>query len=70
MSALSETQAAIASVNDKVAKLAADVNAFIAANSGGATDTDLQALTAAIGSLGTAVDAIDASIAPPAPPAA
>ena len=53
MSALTDLQAA-------VAKLSTDVNAFIQANSGGATDADLQNLTAQ-------VNAIDAVINPPAP---
>jgi hypothetical protein len=53
MSALTDLQT---SVN----KLQSDVNAFIAANSGGATDTQLVALK-------TQVDAIDAVINPPAP---
>ena len=53
MSALSDLQAS-------VAKLKADVDAFIQANSGGATDADLTALK-------TQVDAIDAVVNPPAP---
>lgn len=53
MSALTDLQAS-------VSKLSTDVNAFIAANSGGATDADLVALK-------TQVDAIDAVINPPAP---
>lgn len=56
MSALTDLQAA-------VTKLQTDVNAFIAANSGGASDADLQALT-------TQINAIDAVINPPATPAA
>lgn len=55
MSALTDLQAA-------VTKLSTDVNAFIAANSGGATDAELQALTAQ-------VSAIDAVVNPPAPAA-
>lgn len=51
MSALTDLQAA-------VTKLQTDVNAFIAANTGGASDADLQALT-------TQVNAIDAVINPP-----
>jgi hypothetical protein len=43
-----------------VTKLGTDVNAFIAANSGGATDADLDALKSQI-------DAIDAVVNPPAP---
>lgn len=43
-----------------VSKLSADVDAFVAANTGGATDADLDALK-------TQVDAIDAVINPPAP---
>ena len=54
MSALTDLQAA-------VTKLQTDVNAFIAANSGGATDADLEALT-------TQVNAIDAIVNPPAAP--
>lgn len=46
-----------------VAKLGTDVDAFIAANSGGASDADLAALSASI-------QAIDAKIAPPTPPPA
>ena len=53
MSALTDLQAS-------VSKLSTDVNAFIAANSGGATDADLVALK-------TSVDAIDAVVNPPAP---
>lgn len=45
-----------------ISKLQADVNAFIAANSGGATDADLDALKAQ-------VEAIDAVVNPPAPAA-
>lgn len=64
MSALTDLQASIA-------KLQADVTAFIAANSGGATDAQLVALK-------VGVDAIDAQVVPapaqppanpPAPPA-
>lgn len=67
MSALDDTKAAITAVSGKLTKLSTDVEAFITANSGGATDTDLQGLTAAVGQLGTAVDAIDAIVNPPAP---
>ena len=45
-----------------VAKLKASVQAFIAANSGGATDADLQAIKAD-------VDALEALVNPPAPAA-
>lgn len=55
MSALTDLQAS-------VTKLQTDVTAFIAANSGGATDAQLVSLKAA-------VDAIDAQVAPPPPPA-
>jgi hypothetical protein len=53
MSALTDLQAA-------VTKLDTDVKAFVTANSGGATDAQLAALTAS-------VDAIDAIVNPPAP---
>ena len=53
MSALSDLQAA-------VTKLNTDVTAFIAANSGGATDAQLQTIT-------TAITAIDNLVNPPAP---
>lgn len=56
MSVLTDLQAS-------VSKLQGDVAAFIAANSGGATDAQLSALKAQ-------VDAIDATVLPPAPPAA
>ncbi len=56
MSALTDLQAA-------VTQLSTDVNAFVAANSGGATDAQLEALTAQ-------VEAIDAVVNPPAPAAA
>lgn len=56
MSALTDLQAA-------VTKLQGDVAAFITANSGGATDADLQALT-------TQIQAIDTTVLPAAPPAA
>ena len=56
MSALTDVQAS-------VAKLQTDLTAFIAANTGGATDAQLVALKAQI-------DAIDAQVAPPPPPAA
>lgn len=56
MSKLTDLQAA-------VTKLQNDVNAFISANSGGASDADLEALT-------TQINAIDAVINPPATPAA
>lgn len=46
-------------VKAKLAKLSTDVDAFIAANTGGASDADLDAL-------GGAVDAIDAKLVPPA----
>lgn len=42
----------------KVAKLQADITAFIAANTGGASNADLVAL-------GTQIDAIDAQVNPP-----
>ena len=53
MSALTDLQAS-------VSKLSTDVNAFITANSGGATDADLVTLKAS-------VDAIDAVVNPPTP---
>lgn len=53
MSALTDLQAA-------VTKLQNDVAAFIEANTGGASDSDLEALTAAI-------NTIDATVAPAAP---
>lgn len=53
MSALSDCQAA-------VAKLNTDLSAFIAENSGGATDVQLEAITAT-------VNAMDALVSPPAP---
>lgn len=53
MSALTDLQSA-------VSKLQSDVQAFVAANSGGATDAQLEALTAS-------VNAIDAIVNPPAP---
>lgn len=59
MSALTDLQAS-------VSKLSTDLTSFIAANSGGATDTQLAALK-------TQVDALDAQLTPtpaPAPPAA
>lgn len=48
-------------VKAKLAKLNSDVDAFIAANTGGASDADLDAL-------GAAIDAVDAKVAPPAAP--
>lgn len=56
MSALSDLQ-------DAVAKLSSDVDAFIAANSGGASDADLKAVT-------DAIKGIDLKVAPPAAPTA
>lgn len=53
MSALTDLQAA-------VSKLSSDVDAFIAANSGGASDADLAAITSAI-------TAIDVKVAPTTP---
>lgn len=53
MSALSDLQTAVAT-------LSTDVQAFVTANSGGATDAQLEALTAS-------VQAIDAIVNPPAP---
>lgn len=50
--------AALDDLKVAVAKLSTDVNDFIAANTGGATDADLTALTAQ-------VNAIDAVINPP-----
>jgi outer membrane murein-binding lipoprotein Lpp len=55
MSALTDLQAA-------VEQLSTDVNAFVTANSGGANDAQLEALTAQ-------VQAIDAVVNPPAPAA-
>ena len=55
MSALTDLQAS-------VAKLKSSTEAFIAANSGGATDADLTALK-------SQVDALEALINPPAPAA-
>jgi len=57
-----KTMAVLDDVKAKVAKLKTDVEAFIAANSGGASDADLQAL-------GASVDEIDAIVNPPAPAA-
>lgn len=54
------TMSALTDLQASVSKLSTDVNAFIAANSGGATDADLVALKAQ-------VDSIDAVINPPAP---
>ena len=51
---------ALTDVQDSITKLQADVTAFIAANSGGATDAQLLALK-------TQIDAIDAQVAPPPP---
>jgi len=51
--------AALDDLKAAVAKLSTDVNAFIAANTGGASDAELAALTAQ-------VNAIDAVINPPA----
>lgn len=56
MTALADTQAAFA-------RLKALVEAFIAANTGGASDADLAKLTADINTLAD-------EVAPPAPPAA
>lgn len=56
MSALTDLQA-------KVSKLQSDLDAFIEANKGGASDADLTALSAQ-------VDAMDTEVAPPTPPAA
>lgn len=69
MSALDDTKAAIGALGSKVSKLSTDVEAFIAANSGGASDADLQALTAGITAIGAQVDAVDQIVNPPAPPA-
>ncbi len=53
---------ALTDLQDATNKLQSDVAAFISANSGGATDAQLQAVTAQI-------QAIDATIAPPPAPA-
>lgn len=53
---------ALTDLQTSVSKLSTDVNAFIVANSGGATDPQLVSLKAQ-------VDAIDAVVNPPAPPA-
>lgn len=58
-----QTMSALTDLQSSVSKLQSDVDAFISANSGGASDADLVALKAA-------VDAIDAKVAPPTPPAA
>lgn len=55
-----KTMSALTDLQASVSKLQTDVDAFITANSGGASDADLVALKAA-------VDAIDAKVAPPAP---
>lgn len=49
---------ALTDLQGSVSKLGTDLNAFIQANSGGATDADLVTLKAQ-------VDALDAQIAPP-----
>ena len=54
------TMSALTDLQASVTTLQTDVNAFITANSGGATDADLVALKAQ-------VDAIDAVVNPPAP---
>jgi hypothetical protein len=54
---------ALKGLQDAVTKLQADVTAFIAANTGGASDAELTALTAQVA-------AIDAAINPPVPPVA
>ena len=55
-----QTMSALSDLQDSVSKLQTDVNAFVAANSGGANDSQLVALKAQ-------VDAIDAVVNPPAP---
>lgn len=70
MSALATLQAALTQALTDLTTLQNDVNAFIAANTGGATDAELATLTTAVQGLDTQVKAIDAIINPPAPPAA
>lgn len=55
-----KTMSALTDLQASVTKLQGDVDAFISANSGGASDADLVALKAAI-------DAIDAKVAPAEP---
>jgi hypothetical protein len=69
MSALTDLQASVTAASQKVTTLSADVNAFIAANSGGASDADLVALKASVDAITTSVAAIDAIVNPPAPAA-
>lgn len=56
-----ENLAKLSDVQASITKLKADVVAFIAANSGGASDADLDVLKAS-------VDAVDDLVAPQAPP--
>ena len=59
---MSANASALATLQAALTQLQTDVNAFVAANSGGATDVQLEALT-------TQVQAIDAIVNPPAPAA-
>jgi hypothetical protein len=58
-----DQMSALTNLQTAVTQLQTDVAAFIAANSGGATDAQLEALT-------TQIQAIDATVAPPATPKA
>lgn len=66
MAALDDVKAALAAVSDKETALGVKLDAFIAANSGGASDADLQALIPALQALGAGIDAISAKLDPPA----
>lgn len=74
MSALSDLQDQLSGAAGDLSTLQTDFAAFVEENSGGANDSQLQTMTAAVTALRGTIKQIDASLQPPAstpaPPAA
>lgn len=66
MAKIDELKAAVVTAQGKLAKLTTDLNEFISENSGGASDTDIQAVTDSLNQISTGLDTLDATINPPA----
>lgn len=67
MSVLTDVQGKLAALGTLAGKLKADVDAFIEANSGGASDADLTGLAVTVDSIGTILANADAAVAPTTP---
>jgi hypothetical protein len=69
MAALDDLQSAVAGTQELLGTLQTDITEFISQNSGGATDAQLEAVTASVGTINTSLQTIITSLAPPAPQA-